>query len=102
MHADPPNPRDFTALASLEGALDWWREAGVDADFADEASGWLAEPKSDDAVAAPPPPAPPPVIRKTARERALAQPAGTASGIDRTELPDTLATVRRAGSRVPR
>ncbi|MEH6683880.1 MAG: hypothetical protein V7664_05210 [Qipengyuania sp.] len=94
MHADPPNPRDFTALASLEGALDWWREAGVDADFADEASGWLAEPKSDDAVAAPPPPAPPPIIRKTALERALAQPDGTASGIDRTELPDTLEKFR--------
>ena len=94
MHADPPNTRDFTALASLEGALDWWREAGVDADFADEASGWLAEPKSDDAVAAPPPPAPPPVKRKTALERALAQPDGTASGIDRTELPDTLEKFR--------
>ena len=40
MHADPLNTRDFTALESLEGALDWWREAGVDADFADEASGW--------------------------------------------------------------
>ena len=33
MHADPLNTRDFTALESLEGALDWWREAGVDADF---------------------------------------------------------------------
>ena len=58
MHADPLNTRDFTALESLEGALDWWREAGVDADFADEASGWLVEPESENAVAAPPPPAP--------------------------------------------
>ena len=66
MHADPLNTRDFTALESLEGALDWWREAGVDADFADEASGWLVEPESENAVAAPPPPAPPPIQRKTA------------------------------------
>ena len=39
MHADPPNSRDVTALESLEGALDWWREAGVDADFASVLAG---------------------------------------------------------------
>ena len=30
MHAEPPSPREFSALESLEGALDWWRDAGVD------------------------------------------------------------------------
>ena len=46
MHAEPPSPREFSALESLEGALDWWREAGVDADFTDQPSGWLLEPSN--------------------------------------------------------
>ncbi len=94
MHADPSKTRDFTALESLEGALDWWREAGVDADFEDEASGWLAEPEAENAVAAPPPPAPPPIERKTALQRALEQPEGQADGIDRAALPGTLEKFR--------
>ena len=61
----------FPALAEdYAAALDWWREAGVDADFLDEPSGWLIEPEADDAVTAPPPPAPPPVQRKTPLQRA--------------------------------
>ncbi|MEP3143170.1 hypothetical protein [Qipengyuania citrea] len=94
MHADPLNTRDFTALESLEGALDWWREAGVDADFADEASGWLVEPESENAVAAPPPPAPPPIQRKTALERALEQPGAPSLAIDPAALPATLEKFR--------
>ena len=94
MHADPPNSRDVTALESLEGALDWWREAGVDADFLDEPSGWLTEPEADDAVTAPPPPAPPPVQRKTPLQRALEQGEGAATQIDRSALPDTLEKFR--------
>lgn len=94
MHADPPNSRDVTALESLEGALDWWREAGVDADFLDEPSGWLIEPEADDAVTAPPPPAPPPVQRKTPLQRALEQGEGGATQIDRSALPDTLEKFR--------
>ncbi|WP_095010946.1 hypothetical protein [Tsuneonella mangrovi] len=31
----------------VAAALDWWREAGVDADFSDEASGWLADVESE-------------------------------------------------------
>jgi len=34
---------------NLKMALDWWREAGVDLDFADEAHGWLAAPAPPDA-----------------------------------------------------
>ena len=94
MHADPPKTRDFTALESLEGAFDWWREAGVDADFLDEASGWLAQPEADDAVAAPPPPAPPPIERKTALQRALEQGNAPTSQIDDAAIPDTLEKFR--------
>ncbi len=94
MQADPPNSREFTALESLEGALDWWREAGVDADYLDEASGWLAEPEPDDAVTAPPPPAPPPIERKTPLQRALEQGETAAARIDRAALPDTLEKFR--------
>lgn len=94
MHADPPVPRDFTALDSLHGAFDWWREAGVDADFSDVASGWLAEPEPENAVAAPPPPAPPPIERKTALQRALEQPEGANEAIDHTALPDSLEKFR--------
>ena len=73
MHAEPPPPREFSALESLEGALDWWREAGVDADFSDEPSGWLLEPESENSVAAPPPPAP---RRARARRRCRAHSIG--------------------------
>lgn len=64
-----PDEEDFAA------AIDWWREAGVDCDFSDDATDWLAPapqaapPASakaalPDPVAAPPPartPPPPPV-----------------------------------------
>lgn len=94
MHAEPPETRDFTALEALSGAFDWWREAGVDADFADEASGWLAEPEVEQAVAAPPPPAPPPIARKTALERALEQPEDAPPAIAAEGLPDSLEKFR--------
>lgn len=37
--------------ADIAGALDWWREAGVDHDFLDAGHGWLEEPEQ--AVASP-------------------------------------------------
>lgn len=50
----------------IAGALEWWRDAGVDCDFTDESRNWLAKeapPESaDDAftpIVAPPPPAEP-------------------------------------------
>jgi len=59
-----PNP---AFLADITGALDWWRDAGVDLDFADEPTSWLAPPEIEgeppaerrppvaEAEAAPPP-----------------------------------------------
>jgi uracil-DNA glycosylase len=40
-------PRDHTLGESLASALDWWREAGVDSDFADEPRNWLARPEPE-------------------------------------------------------
>ncbi|MCJ2186033.1 uracil-DNA glycosylase family protein [Novosphingobium beihaiensis] len=42
------NP-DF--LTDITGALDWWREAGVDHDFLDEPREWLAVPEEEDGTA---------------------------------------------------
>lgn len=50
---------------AIAAAWEWWRDAGVDCDFADEATAWLAEEQADvaamaPALAAPPRPAPQP------------------------------------------
>ena len=94
IQANPPETRDFDALDAFEGALDWWREAGVDADFSDEASGWLAEAQAEKDVAAPPPPPPPKIVQKNALERALDRPEHSAEQIDRSALPDSLEKFR--------
>ena len=94
MHSEATPMRDFTAIEALEGAFDWWREAGVDADFADSASGWLTDPEAEKAVTAPPPPAPPKIARKTALERALERPGSTAPSVVEEALPDTLEKFR--------
>lgn len=49
------NAPDPTLRAELDAALQWWRLAGVDLDFADDATDWLAMPE----VEAPPEPAQP-------------------------------------------
>ncbi|KMS59757.1 hypothetical protein V474_11215 [Novosphingobium barchaimii LL02] len=41
----PSNP---AFLDDITGALDWWRDAGVDLDFVDEPTAWLAPPEPDD------------------------------------------------------
>lgn len=46
-----PSREDFAAAA------DWWREAGLDQQFADDATDWLAPPPLSEAEAAPAPPA---------------------------------------------
>lgn len=38
---------------AIAAALDWWRLAGVDHDYADEANAWLAEPAAESAREAP-------------------------------------------------
>ena len=53
-------------IAAIAAALQWWRDAGVDYSFADEAASWLTAPEVKPAEApaaafvAPPPPAPSP------------------------------------------
>lgn len=59
----------------IAAALDWWREAGVDADFSDDATDWMAEPEPVAEVKAAPMGAPP----SDAPERPKAQ-----------EIPDLL------------
>jgi DNA polymerase len=38
-------PRDHNLEQTLAAALDWWREAGVDGDFADQPRNWLERPE---------------------------------------------------------
>lgn len=70
-----PGEQDFAA------ALDWWREAGVDCDFADDATDWLAErvaepvasragePSAAPPVQAPRAPVPPPPVENASPVR---------------------------------
>lgn len=44
MDTKPPLP----FAKQVAAAFDWWREAGVDADFSDEAAGWLADPVAEE------------------------------------------------------
>lgn len=46
-------PRPSPLQADIAAALDWWREAGVDAVYSDEPRGWLAEPAAEVTPAAP-------------------------------------------------
>jgi DNA polymerase len=39
-----PGTKSSTLESKIAAALDWWREAGVDVVFTDEAHGWLREP----------------------------------------------------------
>jgi len=48
--ANPENLPGPDFLDDVTGALDWWRDAGVDCDFADEPTSWLAEPGDDSAA----------------------------------------------------
>lgn len=74
--------RPEPALADqIAAAIDWWREAGVDRDFTDDATSWLAEPEAETQegkpaaaprrVEAAPPPIPEKKIAKIGGERAL-------------------------------
>jgi hypothetical protein len=78
-----PSPRPSSLETDIAAALDWWREAGVDAAFADEPSGWLAEPSSAQAPAASPPAQPEPVAAPPPRIGGLS-----------SDWPNDLATFR--------
>lgn len=72
------------ARAAIAAAIAWWRDAGVDHDFADKARSWLAAPTSDvtensttpDAYTPPPAPPPPP------RERIGGAPDAWPNGLE--------------------
>lgn len=72
----PPPRTNATPSSEIAAAIDWWRGAGVDLDYSDEALNWLAEPEP--AVTAPPVetaparpvPAPPPPAPKIGGEAA--------------------------------
>jgi len=70
-----PSPAPSALTSDIAAALDWWREAGVDAVFSDEASGWLAEPAGVDSTVlspatAPERKAPPPLARQIGGDKA--------------------------------
>lgn len=86
----------YSSLASdYAAALDWWSQAGVDLDYADEPTAWLREPE----VEQQPEPAPPPrtVPRPSATpalDRALAREPGAPIGGDPARWPSDLAGFR--------
>ena len=98
-----PNPPLADAIAA---AFDWWREAGVDCDFADEPADWLA--RETPAVAAQPVPeamprefgAPEPAARAVVTVDAAALPADLASFAEWWLAEPTLDD-GRLGGRVP-
>lgn len=90
----PPETGDFSPLEVIEGALDWWREAGVDCDFGEVATDWLAKPEQEDAVA-PPPPAPVAVpVPTSPLQRALVGDARPIMGGLSDTWPDSLEKFR--------
>lgn len=95
MIADTPDTSEITSADALESAFSWWREAGVDSDYADDPSVWLAEPEAEQAVAAP---RPAPVVREpeqTPLERAfVAVSTDEPIGGDRASWPKDLAAFR--------
>jgi DNA polymerase len=42
-----PRPAPSALESDIAAVLDWWRQAGVDATFADETHGWLREPEPE-------------------------------------------------------
>jgi len=85
--------REPDMAEAVAGALDWWREAGVDADFHDEPHAWIAPP-AETAVANNPP-APESETIDNAETVELA-------AFDRTSLPGNLDDFRRWWLNEPR
>lgn len=80
---DQPANRDFAA--AITGALDWWRDAGVDCDFLDEPQDWLA---AREERGPPGEPAPAPTGRVASRADPAPSPP---EAFDPATLPATLA-----------
>lgn len=69
-----PDSTLSSLAADLAVALDWWREAGVDLDYADEPTAWLRAPEAAaEADPAPPPRTVPQPSSTPALERALSR-----------------------------
>lgn len=87
------SPREISTIEGFRGALDWWREAGVDCDFADDVQAWLEEPQADRPApkAAPSKPVEKPT---TAFDRAVSSPSGAPIGGDKADWPRELAAFR--------
>ncbi len=95
MIADTPESRELSPADALEAALDWWREAGVEDDYRDETTSWLAEPEAGQAVTSPQPKKPPEEPKQTPIERAFEGTAAAAQiGGAPEALPDTLEKFR--------
>lgn len=94
MKVDSPDMPDFTPLEGLEGALDWWREAGVEYDFAEESTDWLVRPELQETVAAPAEPAPELPAPQSPLQRALVRDDLPRIGGDTAAWPDTLESFR--------
>ena len=91
---DQPANRDFAA--ALAGALDWWRDAGVDCDFLDEPQDWLAANESLGASAGESAQRPGErAAGKNARPAGPAAPPPPAERIDPAALPTELAAFTR-------
>lgn len=82
----PPFPDQLAA------AFDWWREAGVDCDFAEDATDWLSPPEDETAEPSPRPAATPAAVAR----RPLAPQAEPTPKIDadRSAWPTELAAFR--------
>lgn len=86
MDTKPPLPLSRQVAA----AFDWWRDAGVDADFADEAASWLSDPVAEAAEA------PHAEARHLTEEPARAAPPPPARiGGDKAKWPQTLPEFRQ-------
>lgn len=88
MADSPPRPLS----AEFAAAIDWWREAGVDCDFAEDATDWLAPPEE------PAGPAPPVAAKREAeppRELAPAVKPPPRVDVDKAAWPGDLAAFRK-------
>ncbi|KLE36060.1 hypothetical protein AAW00_02895 [Aurantiacibacter luteus] len=75
------NSSDITLADRYAAALDWWRDAGVDCDFADEVQPWLANEEEKAEATAP-------------ARKAKAEPAPHVPAIVQDALPGDLAAFR--------
>ena len=95
MHENPTNNGEIDAAQALEAAFDWWREAGVDHDYAADPHSWLASPEAEEAVAAPKPVARVEEPKPTPLQRAFQQAPETGRiGGDAADWPDDLGKFR--------